>query len=284
MPSAEDVLRRARGEIGYSRWNDPEQGTKYGRWYAKYTGNPTYAANGIHYCAIFVSWCFVMEGVQCPGFPRPVAIDRTDHLLRQVEPLDLHRGDAVGFDWHPNDSDIRADHVGLFEDWIQPGYSFRTVEGNTGDGQVLECVRYIENVTCGVRPYYDDAKNPAIQSGKLEVDGVAGSRTIVMWQTQMHTTEDAIIGDQPDYLMKYRANVWAVQNGEGKYGSELVKAVQRRCGMRGSDVDGVWGMDTSKAIQRRLKTWGYYTGEIDGYFGPASVRALQRSLNDGKWK
>ena len=34
MATASEVLRIAAGEIGYSRWTDPQPGTKYGRWYA----------------------------------------------------------------------------------------------------------------------------------------------------------------------------------------------------------------------------------------------------------
>ena len=35
MATASEVLRIAAGEIGYSRWTDPQPGTKYGRWYAQ---------------------------------------------------------------------------------------------------------------------------------------------------------------------------------------------------------------------------------------------------------
>lgn len=40
MATAKQVLAREAAEIGYSRWDDPEQGTKYGRWMAKLTGSP----------------------------------------------------------------------------------------------------------------------------------------------------------------------------------------------------------------------------------------------------
>ena len=33
MATASDVLRIARAEVGYCRYDDPERGTKYGRWY-----------------------------------------------------------------------------------------------------------------------------------------------------------------------------------------------------------------------------------------------------------
>lgn len=280
MATAQDLIRVASADIGYSRWTDEQQGTVFGRWYAKKTGAAWYGTNGVPYCAMAVSYWLDKAGVQCPGFPRAVAIDRRDGLKRQVEPLDLQPGDVVGFDW---DADYSGDHVGIFKEWVQPRYSFKTIEGNTGNGEVKECTRYVTQVTIGVRPYFDESKSPADQSGLLEVDGVAGPKTIVAWQKLMHTTEDAIIGDQPDYLDAYRSNVWAIQHGSGEWGSELVKAVQRKCGLKGKDVDGVWGKSTSKAIQQYLKKLGYYTGEVDGYFGHHSVNALQRSLNDRRW-
>lgn len=39
MATANDVLRIAAGELGYSRWTDPQPGTKYGRWYAQAHGS-----------------------------------------------------------------------------------------------------------------------------------------------------------------------------------------------------------------------------------------------------
>jgi hypothetical protein len=36
-------------------------------------------------------------------------------------------------------------------------------------------------------------------------------------------------------------------------------------------------------LQLALKDWGYYGGGIDGDFAHHSVRALQRSINDGRW-
>ena len=46
MPSAADVLRIAEAEVGYSRWDDPLPGTKYGRWYAQITDSPYFGTSG----------------------------------------------------------------------------------------------------------------------------------------------------------------------------------------------------------------------------------------------
>ena len=54
----------------------------------------------------------------------------------------------------------------------------------------------------------------------------------------------------------------------------------------GIAVDGRWGRETSKALQRFLKSKGHAVGAIDGRMGPKSWRALQEYLRapykDGK--
>lgn len=40
MATASDVLRIARAEVGYCRYDDPERGTKYGRWYESEVDGP----------------------------------------------------------------------------------------------------------------------------------------------------------------------------------------------------------------------------------------------------
>ncbi len=50
MATASDVLRIARAEVGYCRYDDPERGTKYGRWYEAEVDGPggyDYGANGV---------------------------------------------------------------------------------------------------------------------------------------------------------------------------------------------------------------------------------------------
>lgn len=38
MATADDVIKVAESQLGYYAPNDPEQGSKYGRWMAKKTG------------------------------------------------------------------------------------------------------------------------------------------------------------------------------------------------------------------------------------------------------
>ena len=126
--TARDVLRIAAGEVGYSRWNDPQTGTKYGRWYAQKTGDSYYGANGVPYCAMFVSWVFDQAGATCPGLPGAYCpwIERDGkNAGRAVNKYSAQPGDVVLFDWG---GDGVADHVGIVE--VNHGSYIQTVEGN----------------------------------------------------------------------------------------------------------------------------------------------------------
>ena len=265
MATPSDLIRVARAELGAT------SGKKYWDWY---WGGTWEYVDGSHtpFCACGESWCQWAAGVTCEGHPRAVAIDRRDGFRNQVEPEDLQQGDIVGFDW---DYDKTGDHVGIFLEWIEPGVSFRTIEFNTTAGPCAICVRYVYQVTIGVRPDYDYVPQPT-----LDVDGIAGPLTIKAWQLQLDTGADGIISDQLADHDRYRRNVWAIEHGNGMKGSALVREVQERVG---AHVDGDWGQNTSHMLQLFLKDHGYYDGGIDDDFGYHSVMALQRSINDGLW-
>lgn len=265
MPSAEDVLRVARGEVGAT------SGKKY--WDAYFGGAWAYVSGySTPWCACFVTWVLNKAGVRCPAFPSACAFDERDDLGgRKVGRYSLKPGDVVAFDW---DGDRGGDHVGIVCEVLGDGH-YRTIEGNTGSGVCAYCERWASSIVCGVRPYYSDAA----PTDRLDVDGWAGTDTIRAWQVQMGTSADGWISGQLAENDRCRPNVLNV--GHGTEGSLLVMAVQRKAGCY---ADGHWGPDTSRAIQRRLERWGYYRGGVDGVFGHHSVVALQQSLNDGKWK
>jgi hypothetical protein len=128
MATANDVLNVARGEIGYSRWNDPETGSKYGRWYAAKTGQAWYGGNGVAYCAMFVSWVFDQAGASAPGLPGaycPSMLAKGGTVAKKS----AQPGDIVYFDWG---GDGVADHVGIIEQ--NNGSYVTTIEGNTSNG------------------------------------------------------------------------------------------------------------------------------------------------------
>ena len=69
MATPAQLLAVERGQIGYSRWTDPQPGTIYGRWYAKKTGNPWFGTNGVAFCAMGQSWSFDQVRQAAPGLP-----------------------------------------------------------------------------------------------------------------------------------------------------------------------------------------------------------------------
>lgn len=133
MATASDVLRIAAGEIGYTRWDDPQAGTKYGRWYAKTHGS-YYGTSGVPYCAMFVSWVFAQAGQSLPGLPTAscsVIVANNRGTSRSKTTSQAKPGDVVLFDWNPSAGD-GADHVGIVES--NHGTYLTTIEGNTSSG------------------------------------------------------------------------------------------------------------------------------------------------------
>jgi peptidoglycan hydrolase-like protein with peptidoglycan-binding domain len=92
-------------------------------------------------------------------------------------------------------------------------------------------------------------------------------------------------------------------NIDGVYGPKTVAAVKAFQSSVGLPADGVAGPKTIAAyeakikgdstvatLQQQLKDWGYYTGAVDGVYGPSTVqavKALQTDLGvtpvDGRW-
>ena len=150
--NANDVLAKARGEIGYSRWSDPQTGTKYGRWYAKYTGVAYYGTSGVPYCAMFVSWVFNQIGAKCVGLPAaycPYILRDARNAGKTVSKANAKPGDVVLFDW---EGDGTADHVGICES--NHGSYLTCIEGNTDNGIVARKNRPYSCIIGVVRPNY----------------------------------------------------------------------------------------------------------------------------------
>lgn len=117
-------------------------------------------------------------------------------------------------------------------------------------------------------------------TGELAVDGIGGTNTIKATQKFFGTSQDGFLGDQLKKLNVYYPSITAVQYGNGKSGSQTVKALQKWLG--GLTVDGVIGQGTTAAWQKRLRDLGYLAKNetIDGYFGVKSMKAWQTFLND----
>lgn len=118
--------------------------------------------------------------------------------------------------------------------------------------------------------------------GKLDVDGIGGYNTILDLQDALGAPYlDGFLSGQWKANRVYFSGITAVEFDSRASGSSAVMKLQA---LIGAGVDGVWGRETSTKLQEFLKARGYLLGAcgVDGYFGPDSVKALQRCLNDGK--
>lgn len=271
MATASRVLEIAASQIGYSRWDDPQAGTKYGRWFAELTKESYYGESGVPYCAMFVSWVLNQAGQTCAGFPGaycPTILTMARRAGLAVAYSQAKPGDIVFFDWDGGETD----HVGFVE--LNKGSYYQTIEGNTSNGIVARRTRALSTV-CGVirPPYTAGATKPAAPKAEtLAVDGSVGFKTVKRWQQVMGTTADGIISGQSEFDRPYLPAIYAIEYNDG--GSQLVRAVQRAVG---AAIDGYMGPNTVTKLQGRLGV------TQDGYFGPQTARALQRRLNEGRF-
>ena len=293
LGTAQAVIEAAYRELGYYAPDDPEPGSKYGRWLAALTGEDWLAGPStyIFWCCMFASWCLDQGGVSMDGFPT----QNTDLALNggaikyAVDRYDVQYGDVVIFNW---DWDNTTDHIG-FATGSFDGYGFTTIEGNVKNS-VKEEYRQMGNVAYVLRPPYSDGSSGGFKpvgvstepknnrdGGQLEIDGVGGWNTIIDWETQLGCIEDGWIKGQDSSNRQYHRGMSNVTYEED--GSIFVTNIQAKVGC---EVDGLWGPNTSKAIQKWLVNRGYSVGScgIDGYFGPDSVKALQQSLNHFEWR
>lgn len=134
MASANKVLSIAAGEVGYSRWDDPQAGTKYGRAFAEKVGNSYYGNSGVPYCCMFVWWVLDQAGMTVPGMPTAscTALRNACASAGLIVPkMSAQPGDIVIFDW-PGSRDGANDHVGFVE--LNRSTYIQTIEGNTSSG------------------------------------------------------------------------------------------------------------------------------------------------------
>lgn len=289
MGTVQDVLDVASSQIGYSRWDDPEQGTKYGRWFADLIGAPYYAENGVPYCAMFVSWVFAHAGVSCAGLPSaycPAMLDDAEREGRTVAIASAKAGDVVYFEWN---GDGETDHVGIVTD--NDGSCLSTIEGNTSAGSsgsqanggvVAARQRSFANVCGIVRPYYGESGGGGTTGQGLEVDGVLGPLSVSEWQRQCGTSVDGMVAGQLEEYYHLWPALVATDNYDGS-GSDLMREVQRKVGV--SPATGIIAKGTISHLQGWLNLRGYDTGsDTSGMLQEGTAKAVQRSLNDGAWR
>lgn len=292
--NASSVLSIAKGEIGYSRWDDPDTGTKYGRYFRDtLKWGSYYGENGVPYCGMFVSWVFAQAGATASGLPgayTPTMLSTGKKANKSVSTKNAKAGDLVYFDWG---GDGVTDHVGIVES--NNGSYLTTIEGNTTgtngkSGGVNRRTRAYSTVSGVIRPDYDSSSTTSTTSSttstkttsstkaSLEVDGLWGTATTKAVQKALGTTVDGIVSNQSatDLNKANKGGLLSSSWKTGSGGSPMVKALQKKVG---STQDGYFGVNTCKALQKYLGT------TVDGYVSKPSpmVKALQKKLNNGNF-
>lgn len=119
---------------------------------------------------------------------------------------------------------------------------------------------------------------PPKKEEKLTVDGRWGINTTKATQRYLKTIVDGIVSRQPTSNRKYLKNAFTDSwqfTSNYKGGSAMIKALQR---LIGAKVDGFFGKESVKALQRFLNKHGFNL-KVDGYMGPDTVCAWQKYLN-----
>lgn len=116
-------------------------------------------------------------------------------------------------------------------------------------------------------------------SNKIAEDGYWGSNTTRKAQQVFGTTVDGVVSNQWATYKSQNPGLstgWDWHNKPNGKGSNLIRAIQKWCGMTGSNVDGEVGPNTFKAMQRKLGC-----SIVDGYASSPSnmVKAFQKYLN-----
>ena len=288
MATPSDLLAYAARDIGYSRWNDPLQGTKYGRWYADLVGNPGYAANGVAFCAMAASYWFDGIGEDCPGLPEayvPYIYNKARKVVGAVlsNKRNAKPGDLVLFDWN-NDGSIN--HTGIVE--LNKGSYLQTIEGNSPAGKVARHTRSWGTIRYIIRPVWDGDDPETIEDPRIiAVDGRWGGDTTYLAQLILDAPDkDRIISRQNAEwrsISKGCTLGWKwLQSGYEK-GSPTIALLQEVWGVPAKDRDGLGGPDT----------WGYmidyYARQGSGAendrrldYPSITIKQFQRNLNAGK--
>ncbi|MBQ9007176.1 MAG: CHAP domain-containing protein [Atopobiaceae bacterium] len=165
--TCQELINAASKDIGYYVGNDPQTGSKFGRWYEakvdKNTRNYDFGDDGVAYCVMAVSYWMDLAKVYGPGLPRAGCEGVYFAALadgRTVSATSIQPGMLILYDW---DGDKLPDHIGIVEKRIN-SHTYQTIEGNTNNtsagsqdngGWVARRTRTIEDgILCGVVPYY----------------------------------------------------------------------------------------------------------------------------------
>lgn len=287
MPSVLDV---ARGELGYDRFEDQEQGTKYGRWYAEGHGS-YFGTTGVPYCAMFTSWCFDQAGSSCAGLPAASttaikrAAEKAGRLRGNVR--DAQPGDVLLFSWTSNPNDL--DHTCICE--ANCGGYVQTIEGNVGGGKVQRRTRAWKYCMFAVIP--DGGSEESSPEAPEEQDGFLDpAETILAYDNYFGPLTVMYVQRAIRRGGWYPAGKYVIDGDFGHFTKfHLQKYLRYNCGTYARNCDGDFGRYSVMALQQHILNVGcyWYLGddgkrhacEVDGDWGDYTTTAVQRAINAG---
>lgn len=270
MASVNDILRIARGEIGYKEGhaNDSKYGAAYGM-----NHNP--------WCVMFVWWVFQQAGAAGLFYGGgKTALCSTLYNYHRgkgqgVNLSALRAGDVVFFDFSGRKAN--TSHVGIVEG--VSGSTVVTIEGNTSSGSggsqsngdgVYRRTRSMSLISCAYRPAYDGAS--VVPAGAERIDTV---REVQTWLNAAHGASlhvDGIYGPKTRAALTRVAQSVIGVKVDGIYGPKTRAALPvLRVGSKGTIV---------RVAQALLVSHGYPAAYVDGEYGPdtkTAVKSYQRA-------
>ena len=266
MATAAEFITACAAEVGYSRWADKEEGTKYGRDYARRHGS-SFGENGVPFCDMGMTFCLREIGVtdfDSAYVPARVATARSRGWL--VEPGSARPGDMITFDFQDTGVD---GHIGCVESTDSTGVNtieFNTSEYSWDDGGLVRrqhrpwadlshCIRY---------PWSD-----------------SGVGSVIPAERRLEDVQRAI-GAYPDHVIgpDTRQRVLAVVSASAWGGRDFPFGVEYTQGVVGTEQDGVWGDASMAAHDRVVECIQRALGvEDDGIWG-AVTQAAWQALSD----
>ena len=233
MATANDILKVAKGEIGYT------EGSKNNNKYGK-----AYGWNNVAWCVQFVWWCFYKANASALfyGGGRTALCSALygHHKSQKVSTSSLQPGDIVFFDF--SGKKVATNHVGIVES--VSGSTITTIEGNTSSGNsgsqangdgVYRRKRNLKYISCAYRPAYDGV---AISADNEEEDTVDITLTVLKRGSegeQVKTLQRIL------YALGYNLGKYGI---DGDFGGKTEEAVKEFQSSRGISSDGIVGKDT----------------------------------------
>ena len=263
MTTRAAIISAAQAEIGYSRFADKEPGTKYGRWYALVTGNPSFGVSGVPYCDIFCSYILNECAINWLSAYVPGREAQARERGALIDKWDIRPGDMLTFDF---EGDGVAGHIG-FATTAPYGTKIDTIEGNTrwgytgsqgAGGVVTNKQRNMEDVRYGIRVVDDNA-------------GISSGGDIREIQRILGAIQDNILGTDTEKRMcaVIKASQWG--------GVEFPWGIPYTQQVVGTDPDGIWGDASMAAHDRVTESLQAALGVlVDGIWGPSTWGAWER--------